>query len=433
MPVERQLTFAPHGHVLTNVGVWSPDGKSIVYDVRSDQAGAVFDGTRIESVDVETGKVTILYESRNGACCGVASYSPVEPKVAFILGPENPTTDWQYSANHRQGAIVDTAHPGIAINLDARDLCPPFTPGALRGGTHVHIFSGDGKWISFTYQDHLLAQFTKQSPNRDIDQRNVGVSIPIPVKVSRNHPRNHDGAYFSVLVTRTTANPRPNSDDILQAVEDSWVGINGYLQPDGSRRRRALAFLGRVVTEDNVPIDELFIVDLPDDLTIPGDGPLAGTEMRRPFPPNGAMQRRLTRTAHRKFPGLQGPRYWPRSAPDGSRIAFLMRDDAGVVQLWTISPNGGEPSLLTDNRSDIASAFTWSPDCNWIAHMMDKSVCATDSHSGKTRRLTERCDDSSAPRPEACVFSPDGRRIAYVRAVRAAEGEFNQILCADVG
>ena len=40
---ERQLTHAPHGHVLTNVNVWSPDGRWIVYDVRT--VDSVFDGT----------------------------------------------------------------------------------------------------------------------------------------------------------------------------------------------------------------------------------------------------------------------------------------------------------------------------------------------------------------------------------------------------
>ena len=109
-----------------------------------------------------------------------------------------------------------------------------------------------------------------------------------------------------------------------------------------------------------------------------------------------------------------------------------MREDASVVQLWTISPNGGEPVRLTSNRWDIASAFTWSPDGNWIAHVMDNSVCVTASQSGETRRLTERCDDSSAPRPEACVFSPNGRKIACVRAVRSGEGEFNQVFCVDL-
>ncbi len=29
-------------------------------------------------------------------------------------------------------------------------------PGALRGGTHRHEWSGDGKWIGFTYNDAIL-------------------------------------------------------------------------------------------------------------------------------------------------------------------------------------------------------------------------------------------------------------------------------------
>ena len=35
----RQITTAPHGHLLTNVGVWSPDSRWIVYDVRSTPDG----------------------------------------------------------------------------------------------------------------------------------------------------------------------------------------------------------------------------------------------------------------------------------------------------------------------------------------------------------------------------------------------------------
>jgi Tol biopolymer transport system component len=60
--MERQLTFRPHGHILTNTGVWSPDGRWIVYDVRSDPAGSVFDGTRIERVHADSGQVEVLYE-----------------------------------------------------------------------------------------------------------------------------------------------------------------------------------------------------------------------------------------------------------------------------------------------------------------------------------------------------------------------------------
>src|SRR4051812_26148308 len=92
--VERQVTFAPQNHLLTNVNVWSPDSRWIVYDTRSDAEGAVFDGSLIERLNAETGEVERLFESRNAAHCGVATVNPVDGRTAFILGPEHPTTQW---------------------------------------------------------------------------------------------------------------------------------------------------------------------------------------------------------------------------------------------------------------------------------------------------------------------------------------------------
>jgi WD40 repeat protein len=425
---EQQVTRGSGGRILTNTGVWSPDSEWIVYDTRNDAAGDVFDGTRIEIVNVRTGEVRVLYESQNGAHCGVATFHPRVMKVVFILGPENPTPDWQYNAWHRQGVIVECAHPGKALHLDARDLVPSFTPGALRGGSHVHVWDEAGECVNFTYEDHLLAQFKTAGATNEINQRNIGVSVPgRPVQVQKDHPRNHDGDFFSVLVTRTTPMPKPGSDEIQRAFEDGWIGTNGYLRADGTRQKRALAFQGHVVTTGGETISEVFVVNLPEDLTAPGDGPLAGTETRLPRPPKGVTQRRLTFTADRKFPGIQGPRHWLRSSPTGDRIAFLMKDDAGFAQLWTISPNGGKPRQLTRNRWPVASTFTWSPDGRWIAHVMDNSVCVTDTASGETIRLTPRSDDVNAPRPEACVFSPDGRMIAFVRRLTGDGQASNQI------
>ncbi len=426
---EKQLTSTPCGHILTNIGVWSHDGQWIVYDVRSDRAGSVFDGARIERVHVDTRAVEVLYESTNKAHCGVVTCSPVDDRVVFIHGPEHPTADWQYAANHRRGVLVNASIPQAAENLDARDLTPPFTPGALRGGTHVHVFSGDGRWVSFTYQDHLLARFAEETAENDVDLRNVGVSVPAgPVRVSKDHRRNHDGSHFSVLVTRTTAHPRPGSDEISRAFQDAWVGTDGYVRADGSRQRRALAFHGHVVTHEGQTIAEAFLVDIPDDVPQSGDGRLQGTASRRPSPPRGCRQRRLTYTADRKYPGLQGPRHWLRSSPDGSRIALLMKDDNDVVQLWTASPRGGSVTQVTDNRWNVASAFSWSPDGRWIAHVMDNSVFASEVSTGRSYRLTPRRTDAEAPRPEACVFSPDGRRIAYVRTVASDGGaRLNQV------
>lgn len=425
---ERQVTRARRGHILTNIGAWSPDGQWLVYDTRSDKAGDLFDGSTIERVHVETGEAQILYRSQNGAHCGVATYHPQSDRVVFILGPENPSADWQYCPFHRRGVFVDAAAPLVARNLDARDLTPPFTPGALRGGSHVHVFSPDGQWVSFTYEDHVLSRFAEPGPGHDLNQRNIGVSVPAgSVRVSKVHPRNHDGECFTVLVTRTVAEPRRGSDEIKRAFEEGWIGCDGYRRADGSWQRRALAFQGQVVTEKGDTISEVFVVDLPDDLTRPGNGPLAGTESRAPSPPAGVVQRRLTFTAHRKHPGLQGPRHWLRSSPDGSRIAFLMKDDAGIVQLWTISPNGGEPRQITRNPWSIASAFSWSPDGNRIGFVMDNSVWTADAATGQCTRLTARTPDASAPRPEACIFSPDGRMVAFVRHLADSGQSFNQI------
>lgn len=418
MPVEKQVTSGPGGRLLSNTRVWSPDSEWIVYDTRSDAAGSVFDGNTIGAVNLRTGKIKTLYESKNGAHCGVVTWHPQDWKVAFILGPENPTTDWQYGPGHRQGVIVDWAKPGVAANLDARDFTPPFTPGALRGGSHVHIWDAAGDWVSFTYHDALVEE----------DIRDIGVSLPgHPVRVQKDNSRNHDGEFFTVIVSRTTANPLPGSDEIKRACEEAWVGTNGYVRPDGGRQQRALAFQGNVVTAKGETITEVFIADLLDDLTHPGAGPLAGTSEQRPCPPKGVAQRRLTFTAQRKFPGVQGPRHWLRSSPDGARLAFLMKDAAGLAQLWTVSPNGSPPAQLTHSPWPVASAFTWSPDGRSLALVSDNSVFLIDAATGQSRRLTERTSDETAPRPEACVFSPDGGKIAFVRRITTGGRETNQI------
>jgi hypothetical protein len=430
----RQVTAAAHGHVLTNTGVWSGDGRWIVYDVRSTADGAVFDGNRIERVEVETGRVEVLYESRDGACCGVVTASPVDDRVVFILGPERPDTEWSYGPARRRGVVVRTSRPGADASLDARDLAAPFTPGALRGGTHVHVFSPDARLVSFTYEDAVLDAAPAGAAERNL--RGVGVTVlAAPVTVPPTHPRNHSGD-ASVLVTRLVDEPRPGSDEICRACEEAWIGTAGYGRADGSWQRRSLAFQGRVRAAEGRILDEVFIADLPDDprrLLEPGDRPLAGTSTTRPSPPATVTQRRLTFTADRHHPGIQGPRHWLRSSPDGTRIAYLARDDDGVVQIFTVPPTGGAPTQLTQGPEGIASSFTWSPDGRWIACLADGSVCRVDTGDGSLHRLTPPLRDDSTPRPEACVFSPDGTRIACVRRVPDQAGRIhNQIFVVDV-
>lgn len=415
---EKQLTDDARGHQLTNINVWTPDGQWLVYDVRPH--GGSFTGSTIERVNVETGEVQVIYQATQAAHVGVVTTSAQQPvRYAFIHGPENPDSEWQYDFHHRRGVMV-TEPESVAVTLDALDITAPFTPGALRGGTHVHVFSPDGSRLSFTYNDHVMHQLDVRR-----DQRNVGVALSFSGVVSpKHHPREYDGSHFSVLVSQTTPDPKPGSDDITRAYEEGWIGSEGYLKPDGSRQRWALAFIGDTLSTSGEKRPEVFVVDLPEEdarYQRAGAWPLQGTVASLPTPPQGVSQRRLTFTEHGV--ALQ-PRHWLRSSPDGSAIAYLMQDGKGVVQLWIVSPNGGQPQQISRTATGIQSAFSWHPKGKSLALVCDNSVMTLDVASGEMRRLTQRTD--TAPSGDAVVFSPDGTKVAYMRQC----GEFTQIFVA---
>lgn len=416
MTNEKQLTFDARGHQLTNINVWTPDSRWLVYDVRP--LGSVFTGSTIERVNIETGETEVLYRAEQEAHVGVVTVSPDSPvRYAFIHGPENPDASWQYDFHHRRGVIVSEALPTEAVTLDALDITPPYTPGALRGGTHVHVFSPDGSRLSFTYNDHVLHE-------RDpmLDLRNVGVALSShPVFSPKNHPREYDGSHFCVLVSQTTPTPQAASDDINRAYEECWIGHTGYVKSDGTHQRWALAFIGDTLSASGEKLPEIFVVDLPekdgDWMQADEQALLQGTPTSLPAPPKGVSQRRITFTAERPFPGVAlQPRHWLRTSPDGSVIAFLMKDESGIVQLWTISPNGGEPRRSSDSASGIQSAFSWHKDGKRVALICDNSVMLLDVQSREMRRLTPRTE--KAPSADAVVCSPDGNQVAFVRDIQ---------------
>lgn len=146
---------------------------------------------------------------------------------------------------------------------------------------------------------------------------------------------------------------------------------------------------------------------------VDGDAPLSGTETTLPAPPRGVVQRRLTFTHHRAYPGLVNvPRHWVRCNPQGTQIAFLMRDDNGIVQLWLISPQGGEPRKLTHNKTDIQSAFNWHPSGEWLGFVLDNRIVCAHAQSGEVEYLTE--NHANPPSADAVVFSPDGQWLAWM-------------------
>lgn len=391
----QQITFASRHHQLTNTQTWTPDSQWLAFDVRP--SGASFTGETIERVNVHTGETQVVYRATDGAHVGVVTVHPREERFVFIHGPENPDADWKYDFHHRRGVVT---YRNKTQNLDAMDITSPFTPGALRGGSHVHVYSPDGQSVSFTYNDHVLHE-------RDpaLDLRNVGVAVPYgPVTPQGHHPREYAGSHWSVLVSQTTSTPMPGSDDINRAYEEGWVG------------NTQLAFIGDTLALSGEKVPELFIVDLPQNeagWTRAGETPLCGTGSAMPAPPAGVKQRRLTFTHDNAFPGLVNvPRHWVRSHPQGEHIAFLMRDNAGVVQLWLIAPDGTGLRQLTA-CSGIQSAFNWHPSGKWLGFVVENRIAVCCAQRGEIRFLT--ADHENPPSADAVVFSPDGALIAWMQ------------------
>ena len=419
----KQLTFASRNHQLTNINTWTPDSQWLVFDVRP--SGASFTSETIERVNVMTGEVELIYRASHGAHVGVVTVNPQQPeRYVFIHGPENPDETWQYDFHHRRGVVVEN---GIATNLDAMDITPPFTPGALRGGSHVHVWSPDGARLSFTYNDHIMHEYDAAK-----DLRNVGIALPFgPVTPAHQHPREYDGSHYCVLVSCTTPLPQPGSDEINRAYEEGWVGNHGYFKPDGSQQRWALAFIGDTLSAQGEKVPELFIVDLPENKEAyfrAGCEPIEGTPTSLPAPPAGIEQTRLTFTHQQRYPGLATqPRHWVRSSPDGSLLAFLMRDDAGIVQMYLISPNGGQPRQLTHGQDDIQSAFNWHPSGQALGFVRKGQIVLCDLNDGEITPLT--ATDCCAPSADAVVFSPDGKYIAWMQDVDG----FRQLFMTQTG
>lgn len=413
-----QLTHDNGGHTIHNTECFSPDDQWIVFDTRNNDTMIASTGN-ISMVNTQTGEIRELYQTKHqtlyGPGVGAATFSPVANRVLFIHGVRNSDKNDPYSFTRRTGVAIDIEKPLHPILMDARDVSPPFIAGALRGGTHSHNWSADGKWISFTYNDYIMQQLEKNDSSVK-DLRTVGVMVPghavhVPYDPSEE---NNSGKMFSVIVTKVTENPKPGSDEIDKAFDEGWIGVKGYQKSDGKWQHRAIAFQGEVVNSDGTKKTEVFVVDLPEDLTKANPGkPLEGTTISRPNVPAGVVQRRITYTSN----GIQGPRHWLRCTPDGNLIAFLSKDDKEIIQLFGVSPDGGKITQLTFNSYSIEGPFNFSHDGKCVAYLADNSVFVTEVKTGKTKRLTPHSSDEEQL-TGSVVWSNHGSMLAFNKYVK---------------
>jgi hypothetical protein len=405
----RQITFDKNkNHDLDNNLNFSPDDQWLCYDTRPFN-GSIADGQTIEKVNIHTGQEMVLYRvahyvKHQGPGVGAASYFPHKDSVIFIHGPDI-EKGLSYQKTRRVGAIVPADGSGRAVWADARDVTFPFTPGALRGGTHRHEPGGpNDEWVGFTYND-LIVKRAGESIGKNLDLRTIGVThLGHPVVVDQDSDgENRTGIGFSVVVVKVVPNPKPGTDEISHAANDGWVGESGYLKPDGTRQL-ARAFLGKLASGK----EEVFIVDIPWDITQPGpEGPLEGTPTSFPNPPKGTVQRRLTHTQS----GCSGN---VRSNAQGTHLAFLSKDPQGHWQIFLISPLGGKMQQATFFKNGSQSDARWLPDGKSLVCVANNRIYRVnvDEASPDFGKATALTGEFEQP-PSNLVASHNGKIVAF--------------------
>jgi Tol biopolymer transport system component len=107
--------------------------------------------------------------------------------------------------------------------------------------------------------------------------------------------------------------------------------------------------------------------------------------------------------------------YHPALSPDGTRIAYFDGMYDHSHNLWVANADGTERRVILDEELSAPGhmrALTWAPDGEWLAFGTDDGLYLVRPDGTGLRRLVS-WSFVTAP---AVQWSPDGSRIAYLRA-----------------
>lgn len=400
----QELTINDMGHTIHHNNVFSKDDTWIVFDGRNDDT-KIGETSTIGIVNTHTGEEKIIYQTHEqtvyGPGVGAASFSPVDDRVIFIHGLANADSIKPYDMSRRVGVGIDVNAPNKFFHYDARDTKYPYTTGSLRGGTHSHCWSADGRMISFTYNDEFV----------DSDLRLVGVMVPVekPIIVGKGG-ENNDGNMFSAIVTEVVREPRWGSDEISKAFDECWVGSTNRI-----------AFQGHTRNAKGDTVTEIYLVDIDEDM-IKRDKDAVGQKGERPHVPQGIRQIRLSRTDK----GLSDLRHWLRSSPDGRYIYALAKDEDGRNQIVQCNTQTGEFVFVSAFDFSVNSPINISYKGDKIAFFSNNNVYVFDIESRIHERITAFTEEDLSV-VGAPVFSRKGDRIAFNQFVSVNGNENIQI------
>ena len=131
------------------------------------------------------------------------------------------------------------------------------------------------------------------------------------------------------------------------------------------------------------------------------------TDSSRPSAENGRHRRPFRDCLTiEQAAAIESPREF-RVSPDGRRVAYTA-EGAGVRQIYVMSLRGSYPEQLTATEKP-ASDPQWSPDGRRIAFVREDAIWMIDVEGSHQAVVTQHPAGNRSPR-----WSPDGRQIAFI-------------------